>query len=663
LLIVDLIAIFDRFDNQDHMFNSKKIKILLEENKELKTKFEGIHGKEESINNLNDTLSKLRNEIARLNKVRGGLKESINAIRVEEGNKKQEIEGLNKRIGHLHEMKDGLQNEILSYTSQIDNIESIIRSNNKVLSVREPEEPEFAELEHSNSKLVEKKAEINQCITDAQNKNNKLIEEEAELSKKGASIAIDVKQLEEKLADLQKSYSDIAAKVEKGNELIDALKLEEEHLRRKLENKQGEISTAEKELIRLKEEEKALLDTIGTKIYKVKEIDSELSEKTEIKNILDQEHIKLIDEINAKQNTLIQAQAEYKKFFEDIKLRKKEIFDTQQSLSIKAQRLSNINIELMDYEKKYGTLKNEISELEHFRSELLKNIQKEKETSEKFADQNRKLTELVPLLEKRKLEIEQGNAELEGRFTIMFQKFSNELNQINQKRSVLEQIVLKKEKDVDEKDQNLFEKIAALEESERVLNMRQVEVESLEKQIEQLKEHKDIFRNDLYKMEQEALERKNYTTDIRLETELLLNKKVIIEKSLQELMTYMNESYESAKGRNSKFENELSYYENQIQEYRTRIADSLNELDNLKASIGSLKIEQEEYRGNISRLSSLKKKLHEEITKHQTILQRYQKIREKFKIEQTAGKSFDEIAPKGKSGYTKETKNLSVYKV
>jgi chromosome segregation ATPase len=125
----------------------------------------------------------------------------------------------------------------------------------------------------------------------------------------------------------------------------------------------------------------------------------------------------------------------------------------------------------------------------------------------------------------------------------------------------------------------------------------------------------------------------------------------------------MNESYESAKGRNSKFENELSYYENQIQEYRTRIADSLNELDNLKASIGSLKIEQEEYRGNISRLSSLKKKLHEEITKHQTILQRYQKIREKFKIEQTAGKSFDEIAPKGKSGYTKETKNLSVYKV
>jgi hypothetical protein len=59
----------------------------------------------------------------------------------------------------------------------------------------------------------------------------------------------------------------------------------------------------------------------------------------------------------------------------------------------------------------------------------------------------------------------------------------------------------------------------------------------------------------------------------------------------------------------------------------------------------------------------MKKKLHEEIIRHQTILQRYQKIREKFKTEQTTGKSFEEIAPKGKSSYTKESKNLSAYKI
>src|ERR1035437_9187 len=666
------------------MFNSKKIKFLLEENEELKTKFQAIHSKEDNIKNLNEVLKKLRLEVAQLNEERRGLKESIDKIRIEEGNKKLENEELNKRIGHLHEMKDELQNVILSYTNQIDNIESTLKGNQEKLAGQIADENEINEIKNINSELINKKEEIEQYISHTHDITNKLIEEEAELIDRKGLISQEVNQLEEKLLKLRESYSDIAIKVNKGNERIRVLKLEDERLKKELKKKQVEISAMETNLLRLKEEEKDLLSKIGglkenegllsgrigilqsdenSKINKVREIDSVLSEKSELKNSLDQEHLTLMNDLNKKRKLLTQAQVEYNKLFEETKIRKKELFDTEQTLSIKAQKLSNINIELMDYDKKYSSLKNDITELETFRNDLLKNIQKDKDAAEKFAYQNRKLTELVPLLEKRKQEIEQGNAELEGRFTIMFQKFNQELNQINRKRSVLEQIVLKKEKDVDEKDQLLFEKIAALEESERVLNMRQVEIESLEKQIAGLSEHKDIFRNDLIKMEQEALERKNYTADIRLETELLLKKKVTLEKNLQELLTFMNESYERAKGRNSKFENELSYYEDQIQGYRTRIADSLKELDDIKAAVGSMKIEREEYRGNISRLSVLKKKLHEEIIKHQIILQRYQKMREKLKIEQTTGKSFEDIPPKGKSGQPKEVKNPQIYKI
>jgi chromosome segregation ATPase len=666
------------------MFNSKKIKFLLEENEELKTKFQAIHSKEDNIKNLNEVLKKLRLEVAQLNEEKRGLKESIDKIRIEEGNKKLENEELNKRIGHLHEMKDELQNVILSYTNQIDNIESTLKGNQEKLAGQIADENEINEIKNINSELINKKEEIEQYISHTHDITNKLIEEEAELIDRKGLISQEVNQLEEKLLKLRESYSDIAIKVNKGNERIRMLKLEEERLKKELKKKQVEISAMETNLLRLKEEEKDLLSKIGglkenegllsgrigilqsdenSKINKVREIDSVLSEKAELKNSLDQEHLTLMNDLNKKRRLLTQAQVEYNKLFEETKIRKKELFDTEQTLSIKAQKLSNINIELMDYDKKYSSLKNDITELETFRNDLLKNIQKDKDAAEKFAYQNRKLTELVPLLEKRKQEIEQGNAELEGRFTIMFQKFNHELNQINRKRSVLEQIVLKKEKDVDEKDQLLFEKIAALEESERVLNMRQVEIESLEKQIAGLSEHKDIFRNDLIKMEQETLERKNYTADIRLETELLLKKKVTLEKNLQELLTFMNESYERAKGRNSKFENELSYYEDQIQGYRTRIADSLKELDDIKAAVGSLKIEREEYRGNISRLSVLKKKLHEEIIKHQIILQRYQKMREKLKIEQTTGKSFEDIPPKGKSGQPKEVKNPQIYKI
>jgi len=665
------------------MFKSKKIQSLLEENEELKTKFQAIHSQENNIKNLNEVLKRLRLEVARLNEERRNLKESINKICIDEENKKLEIENLNQRIGHLREMKDDLQNVILSYTNQIDNIESTIKVNHERLTAQSADENEIHEVGNTSAELINKKEEIEKYISDAHDITNKLIEEEAKLVDRKELISKEVNQLEQKLLKLRESYSDIEARVNKGNERIRVLKLEEDQLKKALEKKQAEISAVEMNLLKLKEEEKVLFDKIGglkedesllsgrigklqseenSKINDVREIDSVLSEKNELKNSLDQEHLILMNDLNEKRRILTQSQTEYNKLFENTKVRKKELFDTEQTLSIKAQKLSNINIELMGYDKKYSSLKNEITELEIFRNDLLRSIQKDKDAAEKFADQNRKLTELVPLLEKRKQEIEHGNADLEGRFTIMFQKFNHELNQINRKRSILEQIVLKKEKDVDEKDQLLFEKIAALEESERVLNMRQVELESLEKQIAGLSEYKEIFRTDLIKMEQEALERKNYQADIRLETELLLKKKNAVEKNLQELLMFMNESFERTKGRNSKFENELGYYEDQIQVYRTKIADSLKELNDIKASVGSLKIEQEEYRSNISRLSTLKKKLHEELTKHQTILQRYQKMREKLQIEQTTGKSFEDVPPKGKVGQPKELKNLLFYK-
>ncbi len=665
------------------MFKSKKIQGLLEENEELKTKFQAIHSREDNIKNLNEVLKRLRLEVAQLNEERRSLKESIEEIRIQEEKKRLDIEQLNQRISHLHEMKDELQNVILSYSNQIDNIENTLKVNQERLAAQNADEHEINEIEKISSELIDKKEGIEQCISDALDITDKAIEEEAKLVDRKESMSKELNQLKEKLLKLREAYSELATRVNKGNEIIRGLKLEENRLKKELEKKQAEISAAEMNLLKLKEEEKVLLSKVGglkenesflsgrigklqseenSKINKVREIDSVLSEKTELKNSLDREHLILMNDLNEKRRLLTQSQAEYNKLFENTKIRKKELFDTEQTLSIKAQKLSNVNIELMDYDKKYSSLRNEITELETFRNDLLRNIQKDKDAADKFADQNRKLTELVPLLEKRRQEIEQGNADLEERFTIMFQKFNHELNQINRKRSILEQIVLKKEKDVDEKDQLLFEKIAALEESERVLNMRQIELESMEKQIAGLSEHKEIFRTDLIKMEQEALERKNYTADIRLEIELLLKKKIAIEKNLQELLMFMNESFEHTKGRNTKFENELGYYEDQIQVYRTRIADSLKELNDIKTAVGSLKIEQEEYRSNISRLSALKKKLHEELTKHQTILQRYQKMREKLQIEQTTGKSFEDIPPKGKIGQPKEIKNPLVYK-
>jgi chromosome segregation ATPase len=118
------------------MFKSKKIQSLLEENEELKTKFQAIHSQENNIKNLNEILKRLRLEVARLNVERRNLKESIDKFCIDEENKKLEIEELNQRIGHLREMKDDLQNAILSYTNQIDNIESTMKVNHERLAAQ-----------------------------------------------------------------------------------------------------------------------------------------------------------------------------------------------------------------------------------------------------------------------------------------------------------------------------------------------------------------------------------------------------------------------------------------------------------------------------------------------------------------------------------------------
>jgi len=200
---------------------------------------------------------------------------------------------------------------------------------------------------------------------------------------------------------------------------------------------------------------------------------------------------------------------------------------------------------------------------------------------------------------------------------------------------LLEQIILKKEKDIEERDQVLYEKIAALEESERILNLRQAEIQSFENMLKSLNEQRESLKEDLQNIDDNISNKKNYNNDLKLETELLIKKKATLENSLHELLKMMSENLYKAENRKLKLNDELLAYEDKTQEIMAKIKDSMNELEGLQDSIGSIKIEHEEYKGNIEKLSTMKKRLNEEILKQQEILQKYQKLREKLRIEQT----------------------------
>jgi chromosome segregation protein len=323
-----------------------------------------------------------------------------------------------------------------------------------------------------------------------------------------------------------------------------------------------------------------------------------------------------------------------------------------------------------ELEARTNLLRDEALRFEEMKNEFHKKLLLEQEEFDRIQLEKERAKELIPLLEKRRDEIERGNYELENRFAKMFQKFNAELNDITTKRTVLEQIVSQKEKEIEEKDKQILEKVAALEESERILNMRQTEIDSFEQLLKTIEEKKELLQNELLKLDQEVSERKNTTNDLKLENDLLIKKKISIEQGLQEILNSMNQRLTEAKEKRSNILRELQEAEARFEEMNSKISDSMDELVELQTSISMIKVEHEEHRNNVMKLASMKKKLQEEIAKNQKVLQRYQKIREKLKIEQSILKNRQESlvnksSNKGLSEekHDNETDNKKIYKL
>jgi chromosome segregation ATPase len=644
------------------LFNSKELEELKKENEELKTQIQRIYEKEESANNLEKVLKKMRAEITQLIERKNNIIREIDSLAIQEQQKREQMIELDQKIVSLKEMKDQLQNTILSYTTQAQDMELTIREQNAKIEFPNSESPGNSNAENYIDDMKQKIAALNQ--------------EEAGILTSYNQTKQEIDNIAEQKQDLLESQQQIDKKVEKAEQKITSLEEKQTNISNEIELKKKELfeyteklSAVVKEYTKAKES----VSTLQEKESKLAKRIGELTEEEMSRSEFARELRQFDKELSEKHKLLDEAEQNYRKVSEEASFKEKEIYAINQTLSIKANRLSKINLDLLNMEKKYGELKNEIKRYEILKTELHQKFTEEKLAADRFTEQAAKLREIVPLLEKRKKEIEQSNAQLEIRFTEMFQKFNKELSEVTKKRNILEQIILKKEKDIDERDIVLFEKISALEESEKFLNTRQAEIESFEKQIILLRDQKEGLQTDLQKIDEDATGRKNYNDDMRLEMELLMKKRGSMEKGIQELLRLTSDSFSKAGARKLKLDDELREYEEKILVYREKINDSMRELSQLQVSIGSIKVEHEEHKGTISKLVSMKKRLHEEILKQQAALQKFQKVREKLKIEQAVSKnsqpaqtagpySSDKSAP-AKNNVETGQKNAQIYKL
>ncbi len=406
------------------------------------------------------------------------------------------------------------------------------------------------------------------------------------------------------------------------------------------------ITNLKNNLVGLKDEEIKLSKVIEEKDQLkgemeglIEELETEIKTKRELKDSLQVEAFNLDEQIQQQNNKINEVIEKKKNLDEKTAESEKKLYEIDQSLEIKAKKLSSLNTEILIQQQNVQKIKSEIDKLQAEKEQLKADYAEQSNSLRNYDLKVEKIKELCSLLEIRRGEIEKGNLALENRFTNMFQRYNVELNKINKKRNLLEKIILTKEKEVEIKDQELFMKIASLEESERVLNMRQIEVESLEKYIKTLKEKKDYLLNEINVIMNDFDKQKRQKDLLKNEINLLVENKNKIDLDLQNLVDVMVSSYNRSDERKKAIEKDVKLYDEQLDSYKDKINESINELLETQSSVSGLKLEHEELQSSISKLLRTKKKLQDDITKYQEVVQRYQNIKEKLKIEKALAKN------------------------
>ncbi|MBZ0200664.1 MAG: hypothetical protein K8H86_12405 [Ignavibacteriaceae bacterium] len=497
-----------------------------------------------------------------------------------------------------------------------------------------------------------------------------LSEKIAGMHKKEMALNNDIELREKQILELNNQITKTENQISNQNKTLEQLISKEENLQNNLNSINDEMKIRRKALeIDMEEERQQREENL---ILELKQIEKKYIEDIEIRNIesvkkteekekilhelehdystLKEEYDKYVSELSTRQESIEKLEAllsnlatERDKLVVETGEREKEVFNLDQTIRIKTEKLHLLNLEISSGEKQISEANADVEKARISKAEVEAEAILQQEKINQALIQQNKLEELIPLLEKRKIEIELSNSELENRFTKMFQKFTSELNEINKRRNILEQVVLKKEKDLEEKDQLLFEKIASLEESQRIINMRQAELDSIEDSVGNINDKKEIIQKDLRVFESQALERKRFNESIKIETELLLEKKTAIEKTMQELLNMMIDGYSKGKERRSILEREIKDYEENLTEYHMRVDDSIARLEEMQTSLKTAKIEFEDIKGQTVKMIALKKRLHEQISKHQSALGRYQQLRDKIKTELTFSAKDDSL--------------------
>ena len=672
------------------ILKSKKVKGLQEENRELKAQVRRLYEKEETVSRLDEILKNMRSEIMDAKNEKSELTLKLDNLKIQQQDYERTKQELITEIEKLKHAKKEEQDVLIELKEQLSEQENLIKNFDSSQGTgSESIKNEIVEAEKIRDNLISANNKLNEENSKLNNRLHLLYEQEKEIIVKLnlkktelqgikqadlTQVNSDYKVMEEKIKTLREAETRITAEMKKeiqrlkdkeallqdkitlrmreleqaeriavkqhsadvkaSEDKLLSLIVEDKSLTEKVENKHKEVNACKETILKLEEKTKIIKDNLeqlkATEEIKTEwivEINNNLSEKENELNVLE-------EKLEMKTSDLNETSIKFNKLSEGLNIKVREVEEIEQTLTLKTEKLEKLTTDLESFEEKTERLKAEVKNFEIRRDDAHQELHAEREEYNKLKEENKKLKELIPLLEQRKLEIKQSNDTLENRFSDMLQKLSKNINGINKKRGALEQIILKKEKDLDEKDKQLSEKLSFLGETEKILSLRKEEIESFEDILKTIHEQNELLKNDLIRLDKKTTERRNLNGDLQLETDLLQKKKLSVENNLQEVLYSMNSRLKKSTDSTVNLNNEIKEYEARMTDLNNSIKESMNELVEIRTTLNNTKIEHEEHRGDISKLVNMKKKLVSEISKHQSVLEKYKKISEKIKFEQ-----------------------------
>jgi chromosome segregation ATPase len=261
----------------------------------------------------------------------------------------------------------------------------------------------------------------------------------------------------------------------------------------------------------------------------------------------------------------------------------------------------------------------------------------------------KELKETTSILAQLKKDIEKGSGHSAKRFTGVLQYYSKMINEMYNRKVGLEKVLIQKEKDVINMDSLIEERESVIKEMENVLYIRQHRLNLFEDLTRAITEQRNFLESGTHLLEEIDADNLMRQEKLIFNSELPHGKLLEFENALKELINNSDKYSSDLISNRVSLEKELIENKRRLNDLNQNIRNSTNELLDLQNSIDKIKIEHEEHRLAINKLAALKKKLENEISKYQILIDKYSKFKEMIRQEQEIIKMKRELADSNKS--------------